>query len=259
MGDFLKEIVEEKKREVAERKKALSLNELRRSIEREGRDFLSPFKSGKKVIIAEIKRASPSRGIIREGMVSAEMAIEYERAGADAISVLTDKKFFQGNLQDMEETRNAVSLPLLRKDFIIDEYQVYEAKAHGADAYLLISRILDESSLRRLIRLGEELGMVALVEVHSEEDIGISLSAGAKLIGINNRDLSTFNVDVGTTIRLAPLIPEGIYVISESGITEDNIKLLSPLVNGFLIGEYLLRSSSPGEVLRRLKKIINPF
>jgi len=205
-------------------------------------------------IIAEIKRASPSRGTFRREMDPADWAGRYERGGAIGLSVLTDSKYFQGSLEDLSRVRDHVGLPVLRKDFLIDPYQVYEARAHGADAVLLILRVLEDETFAVLLRLARQLGMEALAEVHDEEDLERALSEGARLVGINNRDLDDFTVDLSVTERLMPRIPSDVVVVSASGVqTRDQVRSLeSKGVKAFLIGEALVKASDPEGTLRGL-------
>jgi len=256
LADFLQKIIEDKKREIEKRREELPLDEIMKSIENAPppADFTRIFKNGKKAIIAEIKKASPSKGVIKRKIKVEELAVEYESGGADAISVLTEGKYFMGSIEDLKEVKKTVKIPVLRKDFIIDEYQVYESRAYGADSFLLIVRTLSPPALTKLINTGRKLGMEPLVEVFSEEEIKLAVSCGAKIVGINNRNLSDFSVDTGRTVRLAPIIPSWIYIVSESGINLKNIKTLSEYVHGFLIGEFLMRSRSPS---KSLKKLIN--
>jgi len=256
LADFLQKIIENKKREIERKKEKFPPDKIMKSLEDVSPpvNFTSIFKNEKKAIIAEIKRASPSRGIIKSEISVEELAIEYENGGADAISVLTDEMYFMGSIKDLKSVKKTVKIPVLRKDFIIDEYQVYESRANGADSILLIVRALSPQNLMKFINLGRELKMEPLVEVFSEEEIKLAVSCGAKMIGINNRDLSDFSVDIKKTLHLAPLVPSGIYIISESGINQNNIKLLSEYVHGFLIGEFLMKAKSPS---KSLKKLIN--
>jgi indole-3-glycerol phosphate synthase len=206
-------------------------------------------------IIAEVKRASPSKGMINAGINPAEVALAYEAGGACAVSVLTEEDRFLGSLEDLRAVRAAVKLPLLRKDFIFDEYQLYEAACAGADALLLIVAALEDARLARLRRMTEdELGMDALVEVHSEEELRRAAACGAKLIGVNNRNLHTFEVSTETSARLARLAPAGSIMISESGLrTKDDLKRLRSLgYRGSLIGETLMRTPDPESALREL-------
>lgn len=207
-------------------------------------------------IIAEVKKASPSKGVICADFRPIEIAGNYHRQGAQAISVLTDVDFFQGSLRYLMEVRGAVPLPVLRKDFIIDELQIEEAKAHGADAILLIAAILDQVQLREYRILAEELGMDVLVEVHDEKETERALGAESRLIGINNRNLNTFEVDLATTFRLKKLIPETIPVVSESGLqTADDFRRLRDAgIAAALVGESLMRAGSASDLLRTLRE-----
>lgn len=206
-------------------------------------------------IIAEVKRASPSRGVIRADARPAEIARCYEDGGVAAISVLTEEDLFRGSLDDLQAVRAAVSLPILRKDFIFDEYQLYEAAAAGADALLLIVAALDDETLSRLRRITEdELKMDALVEVHTTDELRRACACGATLVGVNNRNLRTFEVSLDVSVELAQEMPPDVLSISESGLrTNDDLKKLSALgYQGFLIGESLMRSDHPDEALRQL-------
>lgn len=205
-------------------------------------------------IIAEIKRASPSKCLICADLKAGPTALEYESGGAAAISVLTDAPYFKGSLADLRQVRRMVSLPVLRKEFIISEYQVYESRAAGADALLLIARILEPSQLHDLLRLTHELGMDALVEIHSEEDYAAAHNAGAKLIGINNRNLATFDTDIQTAMNLANLLQSGEVPVAASGISHrDDIE--KNIANGlftFLIGESIVRADDRPAFIRQL-------
>jgi indole-3-glycerol phosphate synthase len=205
-------------------------------------------------IIAEIKQRSPSKGIIREDFDPVPIAKSYQAGGAAALSVLAEEDFFGGSLEHLEKIRASVQLPLLRKDFIFDEYQLYESVVAGADAVLLIVAILDDELLARLARLANELRLDVLVEVHSADEMNRALRAGASLIGINNRDLTSFTVDLETSMKLAQLAPEGAILISESGIaTGQEIRELRLAgFSGFLIGEHLMRADDPGVELANL-------
>ncbi|HBG46216.1 MAG TPA: indole-3-glycerol phosphate synthase TrpC [Deltaproteobacteria bacterium] len=211
-------------------------------------------------IIAEIKRASPSKGMIREYFVPAEIARGYIEGGAAAISVITEEKYFKGKLDYLLALRGNIRLPILRKDFIFDDYQVYESRVSGADALLLIAAALDKERLKSLIELTQSLGMSALVEVHDEKELEDALSAGAKIIGVNNRDLKTFKTDIETTIRLAPYVPKDRVLVSESGINthEDILKLKEWGVEAFLIGEALMREENFRKKLKELRGVIQP-
>ncbi len=209
-------------------------------------------------IIAEIKRASPSRGVIRPDAKPSDIASLYEAGGAAAISVLTEEDRFQGSLQDLREVRGAVSLPVLRKDFIFDKYQLYEAAAAGADALLLIVAALDDEALARLrLITEEELQMDALVEVHTAAELQRAVDVGARLIGVNNRDLHSFEVSLDVSVGLARHLPPDVLAVSESGLRtgDDLAKLRAVGYQGFLIGETLMRAGRPDEALRQLLTI----
>jgi len=211
-------------------------------------------RKGRVNIIAEIKRRSPSRGIIREDFDPVRIAEQYVGGGAAALSILTEEDFFDGSLDYLSRIRPRAKVPLLRKDFIFDEYQVYESALAGADAILLIVAILDDGLLGRLIRVAGELKLDALVEVHTAEEMGRAARAGARIIGVNNRDLTTFKVDLQTSLRLAQLAPPGSILVSESGINtgSDIHQLKAAGYQAFLIGEHLMRAPDPGEALRLL-------
>jgi len=209
---------------------------------------------GRTNVIAEIKHRSPSKGIIRENFDPVELAKDYVGGNAAALSVLCEEDFFGGSLSHLEAVRGCVSIPLLRKDFIFDSYQLYEAAAVGADAILLIVALLEDGLLSDLISLSGELKLDALVEVHTSAEMERAVLAGASIIGVNNRDLRTFETDLATSLRLRPLAPDGAILVSESGInTAADIRVLkSAGFNAFLIGEHLMRSPSPGGALKRL-------
>ena len=255
---FLPEIIKKKKIEVEAGKSKLSLSEILRGLEkpRDMRDFKAALnKPHTFSLIAEIKRLSPSRGLLRKELDVPGIASVYEVTGAAAISVLTDEKFFGGRLSFIKEAKDVTSIPVLRKDFIIDEYQIYESAYYGADAFLLIAAILSEQELRDFLRLGEKLNMDAIVEAHTEEDIEKALAADAGIIGINNRDLHTFEVELETTSRLIRLVPEGKIAIAESGVKsfEDLMTLKSFGVNAVLIGEIFMESP---DIAVRIKEIM---
>lgn len=220
----------------------------------EARDFEGALKAEGIRIISEVKKASPSKGVIREDFDPVEIAGIYEANGAAAISVLTDEKFFQGSLDYLKAIRAESDLPLLRKDFTLGEYDVYEARASGADAVLLIAAILEEIELHGLLTLADRLGLAALVEVHNEEEMEIALGTGATLIGVNNRDLGSFHTDIETTKRLASMVPSDCVLISESGINskEDILFLKDCGADAFLIGEALMREDDIGAKLKEL-------
>ncbi len=238
---ILDEIVAHKKLELESAKRATPLAALKERMARARipRGFEHALTQPKDIsLIAEIKKASPSAGVIRNGFDPVEIGRIYERSGAAAISVLTDEHFFGGHLASLDKVRSAVTVPVLRKDFIIDEYQLYESSAFGADAVLLIVAILSDQELKDFLALLNELGMGALVEVHTHQERDRALGAGARIIGINNRDLRTFEVDLATTMQLASDLPQGIPCVSESGIKthEDIQRLREAGVDAALIG-----------------------
>ena len=218
------------------------------------RGFARSLTGDGRYIIAEIKRASPSKGLIRADCDPVWIAKNYAAHGAAAISVLTEERFFQGSLQDLEQVRAAVDLPLLRKDFILDPYQIVEAKSYGADAVLLIAALLEPGAIRELREVAEALSLDALVEVHTRNELEAAVIAGAHVIGINNRDLSTFEVSLSTTEQLASLAPPNALVVCESGIDSlDAIRRAEKVgVHVFLIGESLMRAADPGARLSKL-------
>ncbi|HVG28809.1 MAG TPA: indole-3-glycerol phosphate synthase TrpC [Pyrinomonadaceae bacterium] len=259
--DFLGRIVEARRQAVARDAEARPLAQVRRrahvarrdAAPRALREKLS--RGGTINVIAEIKRASPSKGELRGEIDPAALARAYERGGAAAISVLTEEEFFRGSLEDLRKVRGAVSLPVLRKDFIVDEWQVYEAAEAGSDALLLIVAALDDATLARLLRLTEgELGMDALVEVHDAGELRRAQSCGAQLVGVNNRNLRTFEVSLETSVELARLATPGVLLVSESGLgARADLERLAALgFRGFLIGETLMRSDDPETLLREL-------
>jgi len=257
-GGILDTIVEAKIARLVESKRANPLEHILDLISQsavEGNSMAAAISVPDRInIIAEIKRQSPSKGIIREDLDAASIAKSYARSGAAALSVLTEQDYFGGSLGYMSEVRAQVAAPLLRKDFIFDEYQVYEAKAAGAAAILLIVAILDEYLLTRLIGLSKEIGLDTLVEVHAAREMERAIGAGARIIGVNNRDLTTFAVDLETSLKLAPLVPPDTILVSESGITGGkDIRLLrSAGFHAFLVGEHLMRAEEPGEALKEL-------
>ena len=254
------EIVETKRREITTSKAVRSLESLQKEAENfrpERRPFRALFEKGP-VLIAEIKPRSPSAGeLIANSPL--EIADLYAKSDASAISVLTDVEYFGGNNELLQNVREIVPQAILRKDFIIDEYQVYETVLLKADAYLLIASILKKDELVNLIEIGERLGLDALVEVHDEEDVVKALGAGAKIIGINNRDLKTFKIDLATTERLMKKIPKGIFVVSESGIanTEDVRRMRQCGIGGILVGTSVLQSADPIKKINELKQALN--
>jgi indole-3-glycerol phosphate synthase len=255
----LAQIVESKRARLDQLKKIAPLDALQSSAARttfvRTRSFCDALARDDRLnLIAEIKKASPSKGLLREEYDPVEIAIDYESHGAAAISILTEEDHFLGSLEHLKRVRPNVSRPLLRKDFIFDPYQVYEAAGAGADAILLIVAILDAPLLTRLIQLAEATGLDALVEVHDRQELNTALGAGAKIIGINNRDLKTFKVDLLTTLQLAPHVPDATILVSESGIhTADDIRMLRDAgCDAFLIGEAFMKSAKPGRTLREL-------
>ena len=261
MADFLQTILEHKMLEVEAAARSVPEDRLMSEALERGSQSRRPFferlsrpgPSGVN-IIAEIKRASPSRGEIRSGVNPGEFAQMYEQGGATAISVLTDSTFFKGGPDDLRAARSACGLPVLRKDFVISRYQVAESAAMGADALLLIVRALSAAQLRDYVDLAGRLGMRALVEVHSEAELDAASEAGARLIGINNRDLSTFRTDIGTSESLAKKLAPGQVAVAESGIggRKDIERLLDAGIHNFLIGESIVRSPDPAAFIREL-------
>jgi indole-3-glycerol phosphate synthase len=211
-------------------------------------------RSGPVRVIAEVKKASPSKGVIRQNFAPAELAQAYARAGAHAISVLTDEPFFQGSLEHLGAVRGAVNLPILRKDFHVEPYQLWEARTAGADAVLLIVAALSPTALQDLLALSKALTLSALVEVHTRQELETAWLAGAEIVGINNRDLKSFDVSLQTTFGLLPFVPAGVVLVSESGISlpEEVARLASAGVDAILVGEGLLRHADVGAALRNL-------
>jgi indole-3-glycerol phosphate synthase len=253
----LDEIVAHKQTEVAASRAVVSEPEMRAQAAAAPppRDFAAAIAGPPVRIIAEVKRASPSAGAIRGDADPVAMARIYEQAGAAAVSVLTDRRYFSGSPEDLQAVRAAVRLPVLRKDFIIDPYQIYEARALGADAVLLIAGAVGPGDLAAFGRLAAELGMTAVFEVHDEGFVGEALAAGARVIGINNRDLGTLAVDLDTTLQLRPLIPAGLTVISESGIetVDDVARVCRAGIDAMLIGTVLMASADPASHLTALR------
>jgi indole-3-glycerol phosphate synthase len=256
MADFLANIVEHVRAVVERRQKQTPLAILheRPLYHQPTRGFARGLSGDIRRIIAEIKRSSPSKGLIRANFSPVVIARDYANHGASAISVLTEEHFFQGSLTHLEEIKAAVTVPLLRKDFIIDRYQVTEARSYGADAILLIAALLEPSLLRDLHETAAALSLDTLVEVHNEQELERALEAGAEIIGINNRDLKTFEVSLATTEKLVPRVPAGTLTICESGIEgAEQIRQVERWgIHIFLIGESLMRAPSPGEKLQEL-------
>lgn len=254
---ILDEIVAHKREELLETKRRTPLAELKGRVSDAGptRGFRLALASGQGIkLIAEVKKASPSKGVIREDFDPVRIAGTYEEFGASCISVLTEKKYFQGSLEYLGIIREMVSLPLLRKDFIIDEYQIHEARAAGADAILLIAACLEQGQMEDYLGIAERLGLDVLVESHTYPELDRSLRAGVKLVGINNRDLSTFVVSLQTTLDLLKDIPDDRIVVSESGIKtrDDVVKLGNAGVDAILVGESLMREKDIGRKVKEL-------
>jgi len=255
---ILDDIVRDKRQEIARRRAATPRAELERRVAQAGpvRDFEGALagRPGRARLIAEVKKASPSRGVLAGDLDPLALARSYAAAGADAISVLTDEKYFQGSLDLLAPIRAAVPLPLLRKDFTLDEYQLWESRAAGADAVLLIVAILAPAGLRDLVAAAKGLGLAALIECHTASELDVALGAGARIVGLNNRDLRTFETRIETTLELLPLIPPGPIVVSESGFfTGDQVRrVVDAGAHAVLVGEGLVRAVDVGAKLREL-------
>ncbi|MDH5544587.1 MAG: indole-3-glycerol phosphate synthase TrpC [Gammaproteobacteria bacterium] len=258
--DILVKILDRKRQEIDERSSLISMHDLRNMLEQSTppRGFVNAIRNkldnGLAAVIAEVKKASPSKGVLRENFNPLQIAQSYERGGAACLSVLTDIDFFQGSDEYLEKARGAVSIPVLRKDFIIDPYQVYEARAIGADCILLIVAALEDGQMIALSRLAEDLGMDVLLEVHDEEELRRALRLKLPLIGINNRNLRTFDVSLDTTIELLKMIPDDRIVVTESGILKkaDVEFMHEHNVHAFLVGEAFMRAEDPGAELSQL-------
>lgn len=257
---ILDEIIEKRKLQLEKEMAKVSFENIKKealNTDLNKRDFKSAISGDNLSVICEVKKASPSKGLIRPDFHPVEIAREYESAGADAISCLTEEHYFQGSSEYLKSIAECVNIPILRKDFIIDEYQIYEARAIGASAILLIAAVLDEETLSRFYKLASSLSLDCLVEVHNESELEKALNIGADIIGINNRNLKTFNVDLNTTGRLATLIPKDKVIVSESGI-KDNIDMKAVRSLGasaVLIGETLMRSNNISTTLKELRSI----
>ena len=257
--NILQEIAERTKERIEERKKVLPLHTLMEMAKASGMTDDFPFEKALKTndiaFICEIKKASPSKGVIAEDFPYLDIAKDYVAAGAAAISVLTEPYYFKGDDRYLREIADAVSFPLLRKDFTVDRYMLYEAKTLGASAVLLICSLLDQKTLAEYIDIAHGLGLSALVETHDEAEVKMALDAGARVIGVNNRDLKTFEVDTSTSIRLRKLTPDDVLFVSESGIrsAEDVEMLRQNGVDAVLVGETLMRSSDKKAALAELK------
>ncbi len=265
LPDILKQIVTHKREEVAAAKRSFPLSRLEdqlAQVEEPPRGFLRALRgtaeSGWTTIIAEVKKGSPSKGVIRSGFDPLAIAETYQENGATCLSVLTDERFFMGHLLYLGKIREVVNLPLLRKDFICDPYQIIEARVAGADAILLIAAMLETEQLIDFSQRAAELQLDVLLEVHDEQDLEKALATDCKLIGINNRNLRTFETDLATTERLLPSIPESCFVVSESGIVDraDVLRLQQAGASGFLVGESLMREENIGAKLKELQGAI---
>ena len=260
MSDILEKILAVKRREVATASAVKPIAELRALAEAQPtpRDFVGAIRTkigaGKPAVIAEIKKASPSKGVLRADFRPADIAADYAAHGAACLSVLTDREFFQGAPEVLQAARAACDLPVLRKDFIVDEYQLFEARAMGADAILLIAAALELPALREFEAIAQGLGLAVLVEVHNGDELDVALQLETPLIGINNRNLRTFAVSLQTTLDLLPRIPPGRIVVTESGIlSAADVELMrGNKVNAFLVGEAFMRAASPGRALADL-------
>jgi indole-3-glycerol phosphate synthase len=260
MSDILNRIVAVKREEIAAAQAVRDIASLRRDAESRGgqRDFTAALRdqiaAGHAAVIAEVKKASPSKGVLREHFVPAEIAASYARHGAACLSVLTDVQFFQGATAYLEQARAACELPVLRKDFMVDPYQVFEARAMGADCILLIAACLDDAQMADLEAQAHALGMAVLVEVHDGAELDRALRLKTPLLGINNRNLRTFEVTLETTLGLLPRVPAGKLLITESGILgrADVERMRAAQVHGFLVGEAFMRAPDPGAALADL-------
>lgn len=252
--NILEEIAEKTKRRIQEEKVRVPVEDLKERIVKNEISFLKALKKEGMSYICEVKKASPSKGLIAPDFPYLEIAGEYEAAGASAISCLTEPYYFQGSDRYLEEIISTVKIPVLRKDFTVDEYMIYQARALGAAAVLLICAILDDSQLRGYRQLAESMGMDALVEAHDEKEVERALRCGAKIVGVNNRDLRTFQVDMANSIRLRKLAPRDVVFVSESGIrtSEDIRRLYDNQVDAVLIGETLMRSEDKKAALELL-------
>jgi indole-3-glycerol phosphate synthase len=259
MPDILNKILAVKAQEVAAAQSIKPLATMRAEAEQAApaRDFVGAIRAkiaaGQAAVIAEIKKASPSKGVLRADFQPAAIAASYAKHGAACLSVLTDEQFFQGSAGYLQQARGACTLPVLRKDFIVDEYQIYQARAMGADAILLIASALDVKQMQVFEALAYSLGMAVLVEVHDGAELDIALQLATPLIGVNNRNLRTFEVSLNTTLDLLPRIPRGRIAVTESGIlTAADVKLMrSHQVHAFLVGEAFMRAEDPGAELAR--------
>ena len=260
MSDILNQIVAVKHQEVAAAKQRMSFDAMRADAESRvlTRDFVSALKAkiaaGKPAVVAEIKKASPSKGVIREDFIPADIAQSYAEGGAACLSVLTDKQFFQGQVDYLKQARASCQLPVLRKDFMVDAYQIYESRAMGADCILLIAACLDDAQMKTFEAIARSLDMAVLVEVHDEAELERALKLKTPLIGINNRNLKTFEVSLETTLTLKAQIPADRVLVTESGIStrDDVLRMGAAGVNAFLVGEAFMRAKEPGKALADL-------
>jgi len=253
---ILDRIVGRRRESIAHRKRVLPDVALKLAVDQiePPRDFAAALARDAYNVIAELKKASPSRGVLREDYAPATLAASLAGAGAAALSVLTEEEFFLGSLSDLKAAKKAAGIPILRKDFIIDPWQIWEARAAGADAYLLITAILDDKTLGELLELGRSLKMEPLVEVHSREELSRAVAAGARIIGVNNRDLRDFKVRIETSLELIDSVPEECIAVSESGLRthEDLARLRSAGFDAFLVGERLMKEADPAVPLEHL-------
>ena len=254
---ILDRIVEARRESIAHRKRVLPLVALKIAVEKKTappRNFPDALVHGEWNVIAELKKASPSRGVLREEFAPAPLAVGLELAGAAALSVLTEEDFFQGSLGDLKDVSRVTKIPILRKDFIVDPWQVWETRAAGADSFLVIAAILGDQTLKEILELGRFLHMEPLVEVHTREELERVLAAGARVIGVNNRDLTDFEVHLETSLALVEAIPEECIAVSESGLqTQADLgRLRCAGFDAFLIGEHLMTHGDPAAALRRL-------
>ena len=253
--DILAKIVDHKRSTLARLAAGRKDLEQRARQRPQARDFKGALTANPPAIIAEIKKASPSKGVFAGDFQAERIAAAYASGGAAALSVLTDENFFQGGLADLENARAAAPVPVLRKDFTIDELHVLEAAAHGADAILLIAAILDAARMRQFRELAAEYGMAALVEIHDEPELDAALAAGAEIIGVNNRNLHSFDVTLDTSLRLGPRMPQNVIKVAESGIhLRADVRVLQAAgFHAFLVGEHLMKSADPVAALRELR------
>jgi indole-3-glycerol phosphate synthase len=260
MSDILQRIVSVKREEIAAARQRRDLPSLRRDAEALGgqRDFVAALRqrisAGRAAVIAEVKKASPSKGVLREHFVPSDIAVSYESGGAAALSVLTDRQFFQGAAEYLEQARRACQLPVLRKDFMVDAYQVFEARAMGADCILLIAACLDDAQMADLEAQAQALGMAVLVEVHDGAELDRALRLKTPLVGINNRNLRSFEVTLDTTLGLMARVPADRVLVTESGILSraDVLRMREAQVSAFLVGEAFMREPDPGAALAAL-------